>query len=221
MNKERQAIQAIKEQGVLPLFYHDEASICITVVKTLYEAGIRCVEFTNRGTAALSNFKSMIMERDVSMPQLTLGIGTIGNRDDATAFIEAGADFLVSPFFDSEVCDIAYMNKILWIPDCMTATEIHTAQNAGCCLVKLFPGNVLGPGFVESVAPLFSGLDFMVTGGVDASEESIKAWFKSGAAAVGISGKLISKNMLQNEDYLQLKTKTIEVLAVIRKTRIA
>lgn len=221
MNKERQAIQAIKEQGVLPLFYHDEASICITVVKTLYEAGIRCVEFTNRGTAALSNFKSMIMERDVSMPQLTLGIGTIGNRDDATAFIEAGADFLVSPFFDSEVCDIAYMNKILWIPGCMTATEIHTAQNAGCCLVKLFPGNVLGPGFVESVAPLFSGLDFMVTGGVDASEESIKAWFKSGAAAVGISGKLISKNMLQNEDYLQLKTKTIEVLAVIRKTRIA
>ena len=159
----------------------------------------------------------MIMERDASMPELTLGIGTIRSSDDATSFLEAGADFLVSPFFDSGVCDVAYMNKILWIPGCMTATEIHTAQNAGCSLIKLFPGNVIGPGFVEAVAPLFSGLNFMVTGGVDASEESIKAWFNSGVAAVGIGGKLISKNVLQNGDYQQLKTKTIEVLTIINK----
>ena len=221
MNNEQLAIQKIKEQGILPLFYHDESSICIAVVKTLYEAGIRCVEFTNRGNKALANFRSMIMERDISMPQLTMGIGTISSSDEATAFIEAGADFLVSPFFDSGVCDVAYMNKILWVPGCMTATEIHTAQNAGCCLIKLFPGNVLGTGFVESVAPLFSGLDFMVTGGVDASEESIKAWYNSGVAAVGIGGKLISKNILQHGDYQQLKTKTIEVLAIINKIKSA
>lgn len=221
MNKEQLAIQKIMEQGVLPLFYHEDVSICIAVLKTLYEAGIRCVEFTNRGSKALANFASMIMERDASMPELTLGIGTIRSSDDATSFLEAGADFLVSPFFDSGVCDVAYMNKILWIPGCMTATEIHTAQNAGCSLIKLFPGNVLGPGFVEAVAPLFSGLNFMVTGGVDASEESIKAWFNSGVAAVGIGGKLISKNVLQNGDYQQLKTKTIEVLTIINKIKSA
>ena len=221
MNKEQLAIQKIKEQGVLPLFYHDDASICLAVLKTLYEAGIRCVEFTNRGSKALANFTSMITERDATMPELTLGIGTIRSSNDATAFVEAGADFLVSPFFDSGVCDVAYINKILWIPGCMTATEIHTAQNAGCCLIKLFPGNVLGPGFVESVAPLFSGLDFMVTGGVDATEQSIKAWFNSGVAAVGIGGKLISKNVLQNGDYQQLKTKTIEVLTIINKIKAA
>ena len=221
MNKEQLAIQKIMEQGVLPLFYHEDVSICIAVLKTLYEAGIRCVEFTNRGSKALANFASMIMERDASMPELTLGIGTIRSSDDATSFLEAGADFLVSPFFDSGVCDVAYMNKILWIPGCMTATEIHTAQNAGCSLIKLFPGNVIGPGFVEAVAPLFSGLNFMVTGGVDASEESIKAWFNSGVAAVGIGGKLISKNVLQNGDYQQLKTKTIEVLTIINKIKSA
>ncbi len=221
MNKELLTIQKIMEQGVLPLFYHEDVSICIAVLKTLYEAGIRCVEFTNRGSKALANFASMIMERDASMPELTLGIGTIRSSDDATSFLEAGADFLVSPFFDSGVCDVAYMNKILWIPGCMTATEIHTAQNAGCSLIKLFPGNVLGPGFVEAVAPLFSGLNFMVTGGVDASEESIKAWFNSGVAAVGIGGKLISKNVLQNGDYQQLKTKTIEVLTIINKIKSA
>ena len=219
MDKEQLAIHKIKEQGILPLFYHDDASICIAVIKTLYESGIRCVEFTNRGSAALQNFKTMIQERDISMPELTLGIGTIRNSEDATAFLNAGADFLVSPFFDSGVCDVAYMNKILWIPGCMTATEIHTAQNAGCSLLKIFPGNVLGPGFVEAVAPLFNGLDFMVTGGVDASEESIRAWFKSGVAAVGIGGKLVSKNVLQNADYQQLKARTIEVLSIIKKIK--
>ena len=220
MDKEQIAIHKIKEQGMLPLFYHDDDSICIAVIKTLYEAGIRCVEFTNRGSTALASFKSMIIERDISMPELTLGIGTIGSSDDATAFLEAGADFLVSPFFDSGVCDVAYMNKILWIPGCMTATEIHTAQNAGCNLLKLFPGNVLGPGFVTAVKPLFNGLDFMVTGGVDASEESIRAWFDSGVAAVGIGGKLVSKNVLQNADYQQLKATTFEVLSIIKKIRL-
>jgi len=221
MDKEQLAIQKIKEQGILPLFYHDDASICIAVIKTLYEAGIRCIEFTNRGSSALASFKSMIIERDVSMPELTLGIGTIRSSDDATAFLDAGADFLVSPFFDSGVCDVAYMNKVLWIPGCMTATEIHTAQNAGCSLMKLFPGNVLGPGFVESVAPLFNGIDFMVTGGVDSSEESIREWFNSGVAAVGIGGKLVSKNILQKGDYQQLKAKTIEVLSIIKKIKSA
>ena len=219
MDKEQVAIQKIKEQGILPLFYYDDASICIAVIKTLYEAGIRCVEFTNRGSSALESFKSMIIERDISMPELILGIGTIGSSDDATAFLDAGADFLVSPFFDSGVCDVAYMNKILWIPGCMTATEIHIAQNAGCSLMKLFPGNVIGPGFVKAVKPLFNGVDFMVTGGIDASEESIRAWFDSGVAAVGIGGKLVSKNVLKNADYQQLKVRTIEVLSIIKKIK--
>lgn len=92
------------------------------------------------------------------MPELTLGIGTIRSCDNVTSFIKAGADFLVSPFFDSGVCDVAYINKILRIPGCMTATEIHTVQNTGYCLIMLLRRNVLGPGFIESVAPLFGGL---------------------------------------------------------------
>ncbi len=217
MDKELLAIKSIKEQRLLPLFYHEDAAVSIAVIKALYEAGIRCVEFTNRVSTALDNFKGMIKERDLSMPELTLGIGTIRSSDEATAFVDAGADFLVSPFFDSGVCDVAYMNKMLWIPGCMTPTEIHTAQNAGCSLIKLFPGNVLGPGFVETAVPLFRGLDFIVTGGVDASEESIRKWFKSGVAAVGIGGKLITKQILQNGEYDELRAKTIVLTDIIKK----
>lgn len=219
MDKELFAIQSIKQQGVLPLFFHTDISVCTEVVQTLYAAGIRCIEFTNRTDNALANFSEMINARDNSMKDLLLGIGTIKTAKEASAFIDAGADFLVSPFFDNEICDAAYMNKILWIPGCMTATEIHTAQKAGCTLIKLFPGNVLGPSFVETVAPLFNGIDFMITGGVDATEESIKSWFKAGASAVGIGGKLVSKEVLEKKDYAGLGTKAKELIEIIKKIK--
>ena len=215
MNKESLTIQKIKEQQLLPLFYHDDITVCIAVTKALYEAGIRCVEFTNRGSKALENFSALIRERNNSMPEMLLGIGTIKNGDEATIFINAGAGFLVSPVFDSSVCDVANLNKILWIPGCMTVTEIHTAQKAGCNLIKLFPGNILGPGFVEAIMPLFNGLDFIVTGGVDTTEENLNAWFKAGVAGVGMGSKLITKNILQNKNYEELKVKTKKVIAVI------
>jgi 2-dehydro-3-deoxyphosphogluconate aldolase / (4S)-4-hydroxy-2-oxoglutarate aldolase len=215
MEREQLTITKIKEQGLLPLFYHDDATVCTDILKTLYGCGVKCVEFTNRGNQALVNFKVLIKERDAFMPGLLLGIGTIKTGDDATKFINAGADFLVSPVFDSSVCDVAYMNKVLWIPGCMTPTEIHVAEQAGCRLIKLFPGNVLGPGYVEAILPLFKGLDFVVTGGVDPTEESMGAWFKNGVVAVGMGSKLISKTILQNKAFDDLKKNTAAVMNII------
>jgi 2-dehydro-3-deoxyphosphogluconate aldolase / (4S)-4-hydroxy-2-oxoglutarate aldolase len=219
MEREQVAITSIKAQGILPLFYHSDAATCLQVVKVMYESGIRCIEFTNRGTSAIDNFKLLVKERDNSMPGLLLGIGTIKTGDEASKFIAAGADFLISPVFDSSVCDVAYMHKILWVPGCMTPTEIHVAQQAGCRLIKLFPGNVLGPGFVEAILPLFTGLDFVVTGGVDTTAENITAWFKSGVAGVGLGSKLISKAILQQKAYDELRINTKAVLHIIAQLK--
>jgi 2-dehydro-3-deoxyphosphogluconate aldolase / (4S)-4-hydroxy-2-oxoglutarate aldolase len=219
MEREQDVINKIKAQSFLPLFYHDDAILCTDIIKTLYGCGVKCIEFTNRGSQALVNFKALIKERNASMPELLLGVGTIKTTDDAAKFIDAGADFLVSPIFDSGVCDVAYMNKILWIPGCMTPTEIHMAEQAGCRLIKLFPGNVLGPGYVEAILPLFKGLDFVVTGGVETSEENIGAWFKSGVAAVGMGSKLISKTVLRNKALDELKKNTVAVMNVIAALR--
>ena len=172
MDKRFATIQIIKQQRLLPLFYHDDVLTCIAVTKALYNAGIRCIEFTNRGENALKNFTAMLVERDTTMPELLLGIGTISMEAEALLFIDAGADFLVSPFFDSSIFDIACQHKILWVPGCTTPTEIHTARKCGCTFIKLFPGNVMGPGFAEATLPLFTGIDCMVTGGVDASEKN-------------------------------------------------
>ena len=219
MEREQELIYQVKQIGLLPLYYHDSAETCLTIANTLYDAGVKCIEFTNRGEHALENFKQLVRLRDEKMKGLLLAIGTIKTGTDAQKFIDAGADFLISPIFDSSVCDTAYLNKTLWMPGCTTPTEIHVAQQAGCKLIKLFPGNLLGPGFVEAIMPLFSGIDFVITGGVEATEENLGAWFKSGVKVVGMGSKLITKDILKNGDYDGLKTKTKEVLSIIKEIK--
>ena len=211
-------IENICNGGLLPLFYHDDIAICKKVVNALYDGGVRCIEFTNRGKNSLINFKELISTK-AEFPGLLLGIGTIKTGEQATAFVEAGADFLVSPIFDNDIADIAYMNKIAWIPGCMTPTEVHIAQKAGCKLVKLFPGNVLGPGYVEAIMPLFSGIQFVVTGGVDITQESLDKWMQSGVVGVGLGSKLISNTILSNNDYDQLSLNTAAVVKIMNKIK--
>ena len=205
--------QHILSSKLIPLFYENDVTTVVEVVKALYTAGIRTIEFTHRGVNALENFKALVALKH-EMPDLFLGIGTIKNEEDAKNYIDVGADFLISPVFDASVADIAYLHKVLWIPGCMTPTEIHNAQLAGCKIVKLFPGNVLGPGFIEAIKPLFNDIHFLVTGGVDATEQSIKSWLKAGAAGVGLGSKLISKHILANKDYNALTATTKQLLSI-------
>jgi 2-dehydro-3-deoxyphosphogluconate aldolase / (4S)-4-hydroxy-2-oxoglutarate aldolase len=212
-------INKLKQQKILPLFYHADASVCIHLTKALYAAGIRMIEFTNRGDAGLTNFKALVKERNDSMKDLSLAIGTIRTAEQANKFIDAGADLLISPVFDADVCDAAYINKILWIPGCMTPTEIHSAENAGCILVKLFPGNILGPSFVTSVKELFPNLDFMPTGGVEVNKENLQAWFAAGVCSVGIGSKLITKQLVDEKNYAAIEEATKKTLQIITKIK--
>jgi 2-dehydro-3-deoxyphosphogluconate aldolase/(4S)-4-hydroxy-2-oxoglutarate aldolase len=215
MMTEDQMKAYVKKVKLLPLFYHDDILVCKEIVKALYAAGIRCIEFTNRGPLALENFKLLLADRNENYPDLVLAIGTIQNQKEAQAFIEAGADFLISPFFDQSIADAAYLHKKLWIPGCMTSTEIHQAKVAGCDLIKLFPGNVLGPGFVNAIKPLFPKHSFLVTGGVELSKENLTAWFKAGIVGVGMGSKLISNELLAAKNYDAIALETAKALAII------
>jgi 2-dehydro-3-deoxyphosphogluconate aldolase / (4S)-4-hydroxy-2-oxoglutarate aldolase len=216
MSKNQNIIHQLKKQKLLPLFYHSDEAVCIGITKALYAAGIRAIEFTNRGEAALNNFKALAAERNNSMKDLLLAVGTIRTAEQANKFIGAGADFLISPVFDAAVCDAACISKTLWIPGCMTPTEIHVAENAGCKLIKLFPGNVLGPAFVSGIKELFPAIDFMPTGGVEVNKENLQAWFNAGVCAVGMGSKLISKQLMETKDYAAMTRLTTDALEIIR-----
>src|SRR6478735_3846736 len=100
MRDKQTILQDIIQQGMLPLYYHDDVDVCRQVAKTLYKAGIRAIEFTNRGGAALKNFKVLQEAAQSEMPGLALGIGTVKLAAEATAFIDAVAVFVVSPIMN-------------------------------------------------------------------------------------------------------------------------
>src|SRR5215218_2294128 len=186
MNKKQEILKFIPEQGVLPLYFNKDAEVSISVLRALYEAGIRTVEYTNRGEAALKNFEKLRPLCDTEFKGMYLGIGTIKNGAQAQAFIDAGADYIISPGLVEDAAGVADKNNVLWVPGCMTPTEIIKAETLGARLVKIFPGNVLGPGFISAIKELFSGLQFIITGGVEPEENNLRGWFNAGAAAVGM-----------------------------------
>ncbi|MBK0379399.1 bifunctional 4-hydroxy-2-oxoglutarate aldolase/2-dehydro-3-deoxy-phosphogluconate aldolase [Mucilaginibacter segetis] len=219
MNKKEAVLDGILLQGMLPLFFYEDAQVSVQVIKTLYNAGVKVLEYTNRGKEALDNFKIIKKEVLNSMPELHLGIGTIKTADEAQQFVDAGADFIVSPIIDAQVAKIAAEHTLLWIPGCMTPTEIHQAQLNNARLIKIFPANILGPAFVSSVRDLFQGQLFIPTGGVEIEADNIAGWFRSGVCAVGVGSKLISKNILDKQLYDQLYNDTCKALELVQLSK--
>ena len=215
MSRTQQVTEAIISQGMLPLYFNPSEEVSLDVLKSIYAAGVKAVEYTNRGDAALANFKKMVALRNESMPGLLLGVGTIKNQQQADDYLAAGADFLVSPGFVAEVAAYCVKNDIFYAPGCMTPTEIIAAENAGIKFIKLFPGNMLGIEFLTTIKDIFPKLLFMPTGGVDTTKENIESWFKAGVCAVGMGSKLISKKLMEAKDYATMQVETKKVLELI------
>lgn len=216
MTKIQTVTNAIINQGILPLYYNADKTVTIEILRSLYKAGIRAVEYTSRGEAALSNFTKMVEVRNEEMPEMLLGIGTIKSLRQAEEYYKAGADFFISPGFVSEVAEFLIPKDILYSPGCMTPTEIIEAENAGVTFIKLFPGNALGTGFMNAIKDVFPDLKFMPTGGVDTTKESIESWFKAGVSAVGMGSKLVSKDLMAAKDYATIENETKKVLDIIQ-----
>jgi 2-dehydro-3-deoxyphosphogluconate aldolase/(4S)-4-hydroxy-2-oxoglutarate aldolase len=216
MDKKSALLELIPKQGVLPLYFYKDPEVSVEVLRALYKAGIRAVEYTNRGEAALKNFEKMRKACDGELKGMYLGIGTIKNGKQAKAFINAGADFIICPGLVENVAEVADKHDMLWAPGCMTPTEIVRAEHLGAQIIKLFPGNILGPAFLSAIKELFPDLLFMPTGGVDLDRENIAGWFKAGVCAVGMGSKLISKPLLEQKDYAKIESLTIQVLDIIK-----
>jgi 2-dehydro-3-deoxyphosphogluconate aldolase / (4S)-4-hydroxy-2-oxoglutarate aldolase len=219
MKAKQEVLDSIIKQGMLPLFFYEDPEVSLQVVRTLYKAGVRVMEYTNRAKEAFENFKVLKAAVDKEMPGFYFGAGTIKTKADAIRYTDAGADLIVAPTINPEVGDIVNQLGGLWIPGCMTPTEIHLAQEHGAALIKIFPANVLGPGFITAVSDVFRGQLFMPTGGVELNKENISGWFKAGVCAVGMGSKLITREILQHKLYDKLYADTVNALQLVTSSK--
>ncbi len=219
MSKKQIIFDLVPQQGILPLYFNKDTEVSIEILRALYRAGVKSVEYTNRGEAALNNFAAMKKVCEAEMKDMYLGVGTIKNAEMAQQFVDVGADYLISPGLVESVAAVADKNDMLWVPGCMTPTEIIKAETLGAKFIKLFPGNLLGPDFMSGIKELFQGLKFMPTGGVDTTHENLSGWFKSGVCAVGMGSKLISKQLMEAKDYAAIERDTKAVIETIKGIR--
>ena len=208
-------VRGMKEAGIVPLFTHDDPIDAQAVLEAAYAGGVRIFEFTNRRKNSFDVFQHLLKVAK-GYPDLMLGIGTIMDAGTTRLFIEAGADFVISPVMKLEMAAECDKYQCLWIPGCATLTEIVTARDHGAEIIKLFPASVLGPGFVSAVMPVVPGLQLMITGGVEPTEVSLSKWFGAGATCVGMGSQLFTRDILARKDWTQLQ-QTLEAALRISK----
>jgi len=214
----QQIVDTMKATGVVPLFTHDNPEDAAMVLNAAYEGGVRVFEFTNRRKNSYEVFVHLL-EVAKKFPDLMIGIGTVMDAVTTKKFIEAGAHFIISPILKLDMADVCRAYDRLWIPGCATLTEIVTARDHGAVVIKVFPGSVVGPGFVSAILPVVPDIQLMITGGVEPNEKSLSEWFKAGAACVGLGSLLFTKDILEKKDWNALKVRVSETLALAKKVR--
>ena len=212
-------LSVIHDQGIMPLFYHDDAELGKEVLRACYAAGGRLLEFTNRGDFAHETFRELSRFARVDLPELVLGVGSVNDAATAALYLQLGADFIVSASLREDVALTCNRRKVPYLPGCATLTEIGRAEELGCEIVKLFPGSVYGPEFISAVRGPQPWTSIMPTGGVTTELHNLQGWFSAGAVCVGLGSQLIGKSVLRDRDFAGLTESVRGALQTARELR--
>ena len=210
---------AMRDTGLVPLFYHPDADVGIKVLKACYAGGARLLEFTARGDFAFEVFSEMNRYALKELPGMILGVGSITDAAAASLFLQMGANFIVTPSLREDIAIVCNRRKVLWSPGCGSLTEINRAEELGCEIIKLFPGSTYGPGFVKAVRGPQPWTSIMPTGGVSTDEDNLRGWFDAGVTCVGMGSKLISKEIIQKKDFAGLEAEVRDAISTISRIR--
>lgn len=214
-----QVAQTMAQQGMVPLFYHPDLEVCKKVITACYRGGARLLEFTNRGDYAHEVFGELNKYCTKELPEMIVGVGSVADAGTASMYLQLGTDFIVSASLREDVALVCNRRKVMYGPGCGSLTEIGRAEELGCEIVKLFPGSVYGPGFIKAVRGPQPWTSIMPTGGVTPERENLEKWLQAGATCVGMGSKLISKEIVANQEFEKLENKVRDTLALIQEIR--
>jgi len=198
--------QVMKDTGLVPLFYHPDLEISKQVVKACYDGGARLLEFTARGDFAHEVFGELVKYVVKELPGMVMGVGSVTDAAAASRYMSLGANFIVTPVLREDIAIVCNRRKVLWSPGCGTLTEITRAEELGCEVVKLFPGDIYGPNFVKGIKGPQPWTSIMPTGGVSPDKENLQGWFDAGVTCVGMGSKLIKKDAEGNFDLEKIQS---------------
>lgn len=206
--------QRLIDGGAIAVIRMQDADRLVRVARAILEGGVSSIEIT----MTVPNALRMIEEVDRQLgDSILLGVGSVLDRETARHAIEAGARYVVSPIFKPEVIQAAHLYGAPALPGAFTPTEIQAAHEAGADLIKVFPADVLGMGYLSAVRAPMPHLKLVPTGGV--TPENAGEWIRAGATAVGVGSALLDKRAIAEENYAVLTEKARVLQASIAAGR--
>ena len=211
-----QVISVMASTGMVPVFYNKDVEVAKNVLKACYDGGVRAFEFTNRGEFAHEVFGELSKYAAKECPDMILGVGSIVDAPTASLYIQLGTNFIVGPLFNPDVAKVANRRLIPYTPGCGSVSEVGFAQEMGCDVCKVFPGDVLGANFVKGLKAPMPWSMLMVTGGVKPEKENLKSWFGAGVSCVGMGSNLFPKEAIEEKNWAQISELCKAALGIIK-----
>jgi 2-dehydro-3-deoxyphosphogluconate aldolase/(4S)-4-hydroxy-2-oxoglutarate aldolase len=216
-------LNAMYETSLVPVFYHADLETAKQVAAAVSRGGCKLLEFVNRGDHAVKVFSSLEIYLRKEDPEIILGAGSIVDPHTASLYIDSGANFIVGPTLNPEVALLCNRHKISYSPGCGSVSEISKAEELGCEICKIFPGEeVGGPKFVSSVLGPMPWASLMPTGGVEPTPESIGKWVNAGVVALGMGSKLITAKAVKAKNWRSIEDMvraTLELIVEAKKNK--
>lgn len=213
-----QVLNTMYDTGLVPIFYHNDLNVSKKVIEACVAGGARIVEFTNRGDRAWNVFTALVSFLEQEAPDVILGIGSVIDAPTAAMYIASGANFVVSPVLVPETARVCNRHKVAYLPGCGTLSEISQAEELGCEIVKIFPGDCVGgPEFIKAIKGPMPWTSLLPTGGV--SMDNAQEWIKAGAACLGMGSQLIRKDAVSKGNFDDIRENVRTVLTLIQEAR--
>jgi len=206
-------VDLLVENSALAIIRVDHADRLIRIAQAITKGGLNCVEITMTTPGALR----AIEEAQGKLDRVVIGVGTVLDASTARQAILAGAEFLVTPTVELDVIEMARRYGKVVIAGAMTPTEILTAWEAGADMVKVFPANVFGPGYLKAVHGPLPQIPLVPTGGVTA--KTAGEFIRAGAAMVCAGSWLVDKKAIAEGRYEILTERARELVDVVSKAR--
>jgi 2-dehydro-3-deoxyphosphogluconate aldolase/(4S)-4-hydroxy-2-oxoglutarate aldolase len=208
-------LSRVLESGLVAIVRTDSADQAARIADACVEGGVAALEVTFTVPGAAGVIESLAKRHKPA--QMSIGAGTVLDPETARIAMLAGAQFLVSPALSSDTARLANRYQIPYMPGVATPREVIEAMECGCEILKVFPGETLGPAWIKAVKAPLPQASLMPTGGV--SIENVGTWIAAGAVAVGVGGNLIAA--AQKGDYPAITALAKRFLAAIREARLS
>ncbi|MBP7176425.1 MAG: bifunctional 2-keto-4-hydroxyglutarate aldolase/2-keto-3-deoxy-6-phosphogluconate aldolase [Thermoclostridium sp.] len=202
--KKEQVIDRIRETGLVAVVRAENEDKAVRIAEACLEGGVPAIEITFTVPGAHKVIESL--SQRFSQDQIILGAGTVLDPETARIAILSGAQYVVSPSFNSDTVRLCNRYRVACMPGAMTIREVIECLESGADIIKVFPGELFGPQIIKSIKGPVPQAELMPTGGV--TIENAAEWIKAGAVALGAGSSLTAG--AKNGDYNKI-TETAKV----------